>query len=135
MAKNEKNPQPETKIPEHIEAEKVEDYHITAAGKIEQTPEEKKRMYREGLIRTIVAALSGIVGGVVCYYAFGSAENRFWLLILLPLIIFVYYIQRRIIFPAFKIDMKLLNWKDWFGILFLVLIFCLVTWTILLNVL
>ena len=135
MAKNEKKPQPETKTPEHVEAEKVEEYHITAAGKIEQTPEEKKRMYREGLIRTIVAALFGIVGGVVCYYAFNSAKDHFWLPILMLVIIFTYYIQRRVIFPTFKIDLKLLNWKDWFGIQFLVLIYCLVTWTILLNVL
>ncbi|WNY28101.1 hypothetical protein MmiEs2_02830 [Methanimicrococcus stummii] len=128
---------------EHVDAEQVEaEYHIGAGGKIEQTPEEKKRMYRESLIRTLVAAVFGILSGVVCYFSLEAAApaagestplKYAWFVILPLIMIFTYYIQRRLVFPAFKMDMKLLNWKDWFGIQFLVLIYCLVTWTILLN--
>jgi len=118
---------------EHVEAEKVEEYHITASGKIEQTPEEKKRMYKESLLRTLVASVIGIISGIICYFALGSAEAHFWVIILLLVMVFTYYIQKRVILPALKMDMKLLNWKDWFGIQFLVLVYCLVTWTILLN--
>lgn len=137
VKRNKKQAKPEeTEELEHVEAEKVEsEYHIGVGGKIEQTPQEKKRMYRESLLRTVVAAVFGILAGLICYFALGSAEGVFWLLVLLIIMVFTYYIQRRLIFPALKMDMKLLNWKDWFGIQFLVLIYCLVTWTILLNIL
>jgi len=120
---------------EHVEAEKVEDYHITASGKIEQTPEEKKRMYKESLLRTITASIIGILSGVACYFILGSAEDRIGVIILMLIIIFTYYLQKRVVFPALKMDMKLLAGKDWIGIQFLVIIYCLVTWTILLNLL
>ena len=119
---------------EHVEAEPVEDYHISAGGKIEQTPQEKKRMYRESLIRTISATLFGILCGTVCYIVLDAAVDEFWLFVLVLVMVFTYYVQNKLVFPMFRIDMKLLNWKDWFGIQFLVLIYCLVTWTILLNV-
>lgn len=127
---------------EHVEAEQVEsDYHIGAGGKIEQTPAEKKRMYRESLVRTVIAAILGILSGVICYYMLGTAApddgttplKYAWFVVLPLIMIFTYYILRRLAFPALKMDMKLLNWKDWFGIQFLVLIYCIVTWTILLN--
>ncbi|MDR2943553.1 MAG: hypothetical protein LBU81_00425 [Methanosarcinales archaeon] len=124
-------------------AEKAEaEYHIGAGGKIEQTPEEKKRMYRESLLRTITASVLGIVCGLICYFTLETAATpeggtpslrQAWFVVLPLVLIFSYYIQRRLLFPALRIDMKLLNWKDWFGIEFLVLIYCLVTWTILLN--
>jgi len=124
-----------TAEPEHVEAEKVEEYHITSSGKIEQTPEEKKKMYKESLLRTVTASIIGILSGIVCYFVLGSAEAHFWVLILMLVMVFTYYLQRRVILPVFKMNMTLLNWKDWFGIQFLVLIYCLVTWTILLNLL
>lgn len=128
---------------EHVEAEKVEaEYHIGPSGKIEQTPEEKKSMYKESLVRTVTASVIGIICGLICYFMLGSAApeagastplRQAWFIILPLIMIFTYYIQRRLIFPVFRMDMKLLNWKDWFGIEFLVLIYCLVTWTVLLN--
>ncbi|WNY23442.1 hypothetical protein MmiHf6_07490 [Methanimicrococcus hongohii] len=145
MAKrNKKQATPnEPEMPEHVEAEKVEaEYHISPSGKIEQTPEEKKRMYKESLLRTVTASVVGIIAGVICYFLLGSAApvegettplKYAWFVILPLIMIFTYYIQRRLVFPAFRMDMKLLNWKDWFGIQFLVLIYCIVTWTILLN--
>ena len=119
---------------EHVEAEPVEDYHISAGGKIEQTPQEKKRMYRESLIRTVSAALFGILCGIICYIVLDAAVDEFWIFVLVLVMVFTYYVQNKLVFPMLRIDMKLLNWKDWFGIQFLVLIYCLVTWTILLNV-
>ncbi|MDR0766826.1 MAG: hypothetical protein LBE57_00010 [Methanosarcinales archaeon] len=128
---------------EHVEAEKVEsEYHISADGKIEQTPEEKKTAYKESLIRTITASALGILAGIICYLTFGSAATiegepaplrHAWFIVLPLVLIFTYYIQRRLIFPAFRMDMKLLNWKSWFGIMFLVLVYCLVTWMLFLN--
>ena len=135
MVKRNTKTEPPTEKPEHVNAEPVGEYHVTASGKVEQTPEEKKRMYRESLLRTMVAASFGIICGVICYFTLGSAVDRFWLIILLVIMTFTYYIQRRVVFPALKMNVTLLNWKDWFGIQFLVLCSCLVTWTILLNIL
>ncbi|MCL2550108.1 MAG: hypothetical protein FWE78_04170 [Methanimicrococcus sp.] len=135
MVKKDTKTRPPTEKPEHVNAEPVGDYHITASGKVEQTPEEKKRMYRESLLRTMVASIFGIICGGICYFTLGSAEDKFWLIILMVIVTLTYYIQRRLVFPALKMNMALLNWKDWFGIQFLVTIFCLVTWTILLNIL
>jgi len=135
MAKRNTKTESPTGKPERVNAEPVGEYHITESGKVEQTPEEKKRMYRESLLRTMVAALFGVICGAICYFTLGSAVDRFWLIILLVILTFTYYIQRRVVFPALKMDVALLNWKDWFGIQFLVLCACLVTWTILLNVL
>jgi len=122
---------------EHVDAEPVEEYHISASGKIEQTPQEKKRMYKESLIRTLVATLFGIACGVACYLYLGSATpsetNLSWAIVLFLIMVFTYYIQKRLVFPLLRINMKLLDWKSWFGIQFLVLVYCLVTWTILLN--
>lgn len=115
----------------------VSEYHIGPDGKIEQTPDEKKRMYKESLIRTAVATILGIICGFAGYLLLGGAtleETKLpWFIVLMLILIFTYYIQRRLIFPITKIDMKLLDWKSWFGIEFLVLIYCIVTWTILLN--
>ena len=128
---------------EHVDAEPVEEYHISASGKIEQTPQEKKRMYKESLIRTLVATLFGIACGIICYSYLGSAyhdihaippESKIsWVVVLFLIMVFTYYIQKRLVFPLLRINMKLLDWKSWFGIQFLVLVYCLVTWTILLN--
>ncbi|MBZ3935163.1 EMC6-like membrane protein [Methanimicrococcus blatticola] len=139
---NQANPTEQEKL-EHVDAEKVEtEYHIGAGGKIEQTPEEKKKMYKESLIRTVAASVLGIIFGLICYFMLGSAATPegettplrlAWFIVLPLVLIFTYYIQRRLLFPVLRMDMKLLNWKDWFGIEFLVLLYCIVTWTILLN--
>lgn len=140
MAKRNKKSvnQAETDELEYVNAEKVEtEYHIGPDGKIEQTADEKKRMYKESLIRTAVATIFGIVCGIAGYLLLGGAtpeETRLpWFIVLMLILIFTYYLQRRLIFPMLKIDMKLLDWKSWFGIEFLVLVYCIVTWTILLN--
>jgi len=135
MVKRNTRAQPPAEKPKSANAEPVEDYQVAASGKVERTPEEKKKMHRESLLRTLVAAVFGIICGAVCYFALGSAEDYFWLIILIVIMTLTYYIQRRAVFPALKMNMALLNWTDWIGIQFLVLFYCLVTWTILLNVL
>lgn len=135
MVKRSAKTQPSAEKPERVDAEPVENSQITASGKVEQTPEEKKRAYRESLTRTLTATAFGIISGFVCYYLLEAAVGMFWPGVLIVLMTLTYYTQRRLVFPAFKMNMAALNWKDWFGIQFLVLFYCLVTWTILLNVL
>ncbi|MDV0447767.1 hypothetical protein MsAg5_16810 [Methanosarcinaceae archaeon Ag5] len=135
MAKREAAKKEEKGKPEHVEAEQVagKPDAANAAGKPEKTPEEKKRAYRENLVKTLSAALFGIICGVLCYVAFGTGENVFWLLVLIPLLAVTYYIQRRLVFPMVKLDVSSISGKEWIGIQFLVLLYCLVTWTIILN--
>ena len=98
----------------------------------EKTPEERKQNHIEGIIKTAVASIIGIVAGIVSFKQFGTAEDTTWYAILTIVAVLAYYAQR-IIFPAIKINSKEFGFKDWFYVEFLVIDFCLVTWTLLLN--
>ena len=98
----------------------------------ERTPEERKQNHIEGIIKTLVASVIGIVAGFVCLKQFGTAEDTTWYAILTIVAVLAYYAQR-IIYPAIKINTKNFGFKDWFYVEFLVIIYCLVTWTLLLN--
>ncbi|WNY26546.1 hypothetical protein [Methanolapillus ohkumae] len=136
MSKNVKKEDSKSEKPEHVDAEPVAQMPDASkpGAKPEKTPEEKKRMYYENLTKTLVATFFGIVCGVICYVAFGTAEEVFWAFVLIVVLVVTYYLQRRLIFPLVKLDMKSITGKEWIGIQFLVLLYCLVTWTILLNV-
>jgi len=98
----------------------------------EKTPEERKQNHIDGIIKTAVASIIGIVAGIVSFKQFGTAEDTTWYAILTIVAVLAYYAQR-IIFPAIKINSKEFGFKDWFYVEFLVIDFCLVTWTLLLN--
>ncbi len=98
----------------------------------EKTPEERKQNHIEGVVKTAVASIIGIVAGFISFNQFGTAEDTTWYAILTIVAVLAYYAQR-IIFPAIKINSKEFGFKDWFYVEFLVIDFCLVTWTLLLN--
>ena len=98
----------------------------------EKTPEERKQNHIDGIIKTVVASVIGIVAGFISFKQFGTAEDTTWYAILTIVAVLAYYAQR-IIFPAIKINSKEFGFKDWFYVEFLVIDFCLVTWTLLLN--
>jgi len=98
----------------------------------EKTPEERKQNHIEGIVKTAVASIIGIVAGFISFNQFGTAEDTTWYAILTIVAVLAYYAQR-IIFPAIKINSKEFGFKDWFYVEFLVIVFCLVTWTLLLN--
>ena len=135
--------QTEQKEPERVEAENIEsDSAAVVSVKVEQTPEEKKKAYIQSLTRTAVASLMGVLAGIACYLILGAAVPAegetapllyAWFIILPLVLIFTYYIQRRLLLPVLRMDMKSLTWKSWFGIMFLVFVYCLITWTFLLN--
>ncbi|MCL2142485.1 MAG: hypothetical protein FWH46_06435 [Methanimicrococcus sp.] len=117
--------------PEHVNAEQVD----VQSTKPELTPEEKKKMYTESVTRTIIATVLGIICGVIFYKIYPDPTMSFWLAVsvLILIITLTYYLQKRLVLPILKLDVRALDWKSWFGIEFLVLSYCLVTWTILLN--
>ncbi len=98
----------------------------------EKTPEERRQNHIEGVVKTAVASIIGIVAGFISFNQFGTAEDTTWYAILTIVAVLAYYAQR-IIFPAIKINSKEFGFKDWFYVEFLVIDFCLVTWTLLLN--
>lgn len=97
-----------------------------------KTPEERKKAHIEGIIKTAVASVIGILAGVLTHYQFGDATNLRWYA-LLTIIVALSYYALRLVLPIFKIDTKEFGFKDWFYVEFLVVDFCLVAWTMLLN--
>ena len=98
----------------------------------EMSPEEKQKAHRDGIIKTIVAAILGIVAGFIVFYQYGAGEDRIWYALLTIVFVLTYYLQR-LIYPQLQIDPKAFKFKDWFYVEFIVLDFFLVTWTLLLN--
>jgi len=98
----------------------------------EKTPEEKAKAHKEGIIKTLVAGALGILAGALSFYQYGAGEDRIWYVLLTIIIILTYYAQR-LIYPGLKISTKEFKLKDWFYVEFIVVDFCLVTWTLLLN--
>lgn len=98
----------------------------------ELTPEEKQKAHRDGIIKTIVAAVLGIAAGFLVFSQYGTGEDRIWYALLTIVFVLTYYVQR-LIYPQLQIDTKEFKFKDWFYVEFIVLDFFLVTWTLLLN--
>jgi len=98
----------------------------------EMTPEEKQKEHRNGIIKTIVAAILGIIAGISCFFLYGAGEDRIWYAVLMIIIGLTYFIQK-LIYPQLKIDTKEFKFKDWFYVEFIVIDFFLVVWTLLLN--
>ncbi|MBP2030581.1 phage shock protein PspC (stress-responsive transcriptional regulator) [Methanohalophilus levihalophilus] len=106
-----------------------------SAGKIaikEMTPEEKRTSQIQGIIKTAVAAYLGVVAGAIAYFQLDAATGTQWYALLAIIAILAYYVQR-LIFPILKIDPKEFGIKGWLYVEFIVIDFCLVTWTLLLN--
>lgn len=97
-----------------------------------RTPEEKQKEHRDGIIKTIVAAILGTFAGVLCFRLYGAGESRIWYAVLMIVIGLTYFIQK-LIYPQLKIDTKEFKFKDWFYVEFIVIDFFLVVWTLLLN--
>lgn len=98
----------------------------------QRTPEEKRKAHMQGIIKTAVASILGIVAGILANMQYGMGTETKWYAILTIVAILAYYAQR-LIYPAIKINTKEFGFKDWFYVEFLVVDFCLVTWTLLLN--
>ncbi len=92
--------------------------------KTDQKPEKgKQATHVEGIKKTLLASLLGIIGGFLSYYAASFGIFIF---------IVVFYIQRPIL-PRLQIDVKEYQLKDWLYTAFMTFAFWFVCWTILLN--
>jgi hypothetical protein len=98
----------------------------------QMTPEEKQKAHREGIIKTIVASILGILAGFIVFNQYGIGQERIWYVILMIVIGITYFAQKLIYIPL-KIDTREFKFKDWLYVEFIVVDFFLVTWTLLLN--
>lgn len=98
----------------------------------QRTPEEKRKAHVQGIIKTAVASILGIIAGILANMQYGMGTETKWYAVITIVAILAYYAQR-LIYPAIKISTKEFGLKDWFYVEFLVVDFCLVTWTLLLN--
>ncbi|TGC08155.1 EMC6-like membrane protein [Methanolobus halotolerans] len=134
MSKSSKKKQPKA-APVEESTEVAQPGQDESVGKVAykpKTPEERKKAHVEGIIKTAVAAMLGIVAGILATMVYDAGTDTRWYAVLIIVAGFAYYIQR-IIFPLIKIDTKEFGFKDWFYVEFIVIDFCLVTWTLLLN--
>jgi hypothetical protein len=119
-------------IAERGKVGKQKQAEVVSASVVEKTPEEKKKNYIDGIIKTIVPALIGTFAGFFCFYQLKDGTEFPWISIMLLVIIFSYYAQR-IIYPLIKIEVKEFGTKDWLYVEFITVDFWLVVWTLLLN--
>jgi len=130
-SKSKKEPAKVTEAPVEIATANVEAPEKKSLPK-QKTPEEKQKAHMDGIIRTIIAAVLGVIFGVVMFSQYGTGEDRIWYAILMIVIGITYYVQKLLYVPL-KIDTKEFKFKDWFYVEFIVIDFFLVTWTLLLN--
>lgn len=97
-----------------------------------KTPEERKQAHIEGIIKTAVASVIGVIAGILSYSQFGIGDEVRWYAVIIIVVALAYY-ALRLLFPLIRINTKEFGFKDWFYVEFLVVDFCLVTWTLLLN--
>lgn len=131
-SKSKTEPRKTEELPEGSPAVKAEIQEKKSVAK-EKTPEEKQKEHRDGIIKTIVAAALGIMAGFIVHGVYGIGEDKIWYLVLFIVIGLTYFIQKYLIFPQLKIDVKELKLKDWFYVEFIIVDFFLVVWTLLLN--
>ena len=105
----------------------------TAGSRPALTPEQKKRKYKQGVVKLLIAILLGFGAGAAAYMALGTAVTLVWFLVLAVAAIITYYIQRRVLYPVLKLDLPERG-IEWLGNAALVIIYCVLMWAFLLNV-
>ncbi|RLI85730.1 MAG: hypothetical protein DRP01_05595 [Archaeoglobales archaeon] len=84
-------------------------------------------MEREGLIKTLVPLLFGVVAGIISFFVTGDVRKRDPLGIII--LVFLIYINKFLI-PRFGVEVE---GKDWIGIGFMAFAGWYIAWTFLLN--
>ncbi len=102
----------------------------------EKTEEEKKKEYIDGIKKTIMPGIFGIIGGFLSFHIAGEplvygepqARAGFGFVVLASIVLLQKYV-----FPLININVKELEAKDWIYIVFITTTFWFVSWTFLLN--
>jgi len=97
-----------------------------------KTPAERRKILMEGLKKTIVPAVLGVLAGLASYHVLGMGMELPWHFIMLNVILATLIIQR-LVYPPLGINVLEFKPKDWFYVEFIAVDLWLVCWTILLN--
>lgn len=104
-----------------------------------KTKAERKQSQIDGIKKTIVPGIIGIIAGYLCYILFGNGTNILvsgvkleWHFVLMNLFLVTILVQRAI-YPYLGIDVMSFKGRDWLYVEFIVIDLWAVTWTILLN--
>lgn len=95
-----------------------------------KTEEEKKKEYIDGIKKTIIPGIFGIIGGILSFHIAGETQVRagFGFIVLAIMVLLQKYV-----FPLVNINAEELETKDWIYIVFITTTFWFVSWTLLLN--
>jgi|Deesub1362A_J573_1020465.scaffolds.fasta_scaffold00050_125 hypothetical protein len=91
---------------------------------------DKKIRYREGIIKTFVASVFGIIAGAISFALTGQERSRDVFAILI--LFFFIYIQKYFL-GKFGVKTDEMGGKDWFYVGFITFDLWYVSWVILLN--
>jgi len=96
----------------------------------EKKEQEEGIRYREGILKTAVSSIFGIIGGFISFLATGDTRSRdvFAILILL----FLIYIQKPVL-KKLDVNVNELSGKDWLYMGFITFDLWYVSWVFLLN--
>ena len=86
----------------------------------------KKEEYAEGIIKTAVPSLFGVLAGVISFFVINSPSSEDGLLIAILLVL-----VQKFVYPFLNINME--GAKDWIYISFMTVFCWFVTFTLLLN--
>ncbi|ATZ61276.2 MAG: hypothetical protein BME93_04050 [Methanosarcinales archaeon Met12] len=94
------------------------------------TEEEKKKGYIDGIKKTIIPGIFGIIGGIMSFHLAGETQARagfgFAILVIMVLL-------QKYVFPLVNIKVEEFEAKDWIYTVFMTTTFWFVSWTLLLN--
>ncbi|NYT00268.1 MAG: hypothetical protein GKB99_00880 [Methanocellales archaeon] len=95
----------------------------------EKTEEDREKEYMDGIKKTAISGIFGVLAGIISFYLAGEGQVRagFGFTVLA----FAILIQKYI-YPLINVTGELKT-KDWFYVGFMTLSFWFVSWTLLLN--
>ena len=102
---------------------------------VKKTPEKEKQDRIIDIVKNAMSAVMGIILGVIIFILFSMTPTPYgfnWFSTI-GTIILVSYAILKIVFPFFGIDTTKFGFKGWFSTEFIVVVFCFITWTFLLN--
>ncbi len=92
------------------------------------TPEEKHKRYIDGIKKTLLPLLLGVLSAVALFDLRADPAETLGLLVM-----FLAILVQKYIYPYLGVDPDGFGGKDWFYISFMTFAFWFVSWTILLN--
>jgi hypothetical protein len=89
--------------------------------------------HRDNSLKTTIAAVVGVIMGIVFSYAIGDAVGTSFTIWAMLLFVFFLAYAQKLIYPFLGINVEKFRIRDWFFTIFMTFAFWIITWTILIN--